>query len=415
MTTALILFAILGHSPANCSFSRLSDPRIKSSYVSSVSEKSPGLTVKLVDDSAGNLKKKVGSQPLEWVGGDVSEIPQEESLGVQYCNKKGQPEDPFLLMKQAGWTAVRFRVWVHPKGGWCGSKSTLKVAKQAFAAGLHVIVDFHYSNWWADPGKQYTPVQWSQLSFPVLVKKVHDYTYNFVEAMVKQGTPPQGVQIGNEITHGMLWPDGKLDGSRKQWKRFGELVQAGLSAVREVNSPTKIYTCIHIDRGGDPKGAQAFVDHLRAQGVRWDALGLSYYPWWHGPLSALNANLHNLAKRYKFMVYVAETAYPWEIITNSRHHELFDDPAQLIPGFPANPIGEADFLKKVMRIEQTVPNTIGILYWAPTWVSTKTRRFGYDNLALFKHKGGPESNRSMKVYPLPAFFAFKDWKRVATH
>ena len=349
-------------------------------------------------------------QKLLWIGGDVSEIPEELAHGVQYCNQEGHPEDPFLLMKQAGWTAVRFRVWVHPKNGWCGEKQTLAVAKKAYDDGLHVLIDFHYSNWWADPAKQYTPRQWAPLSFSKLVNKVHDYTYSFIDAMVKEGAPPQGVQIGNEVTNGMLWPDGRLDGSRGQWKRFGQLVEAGLSAVREVKSPSKIYTCIHIDRGGDPKGAQAFVDHLRAQGVRWDALGLSYYPWWHGPLSALDTNLHQLSHRFHFKIYVAETAYPWQIIQGSEHRELFDNPEQLTPGFPASPSGQAQFLRTVVGIEKSVSNTIGILYWAPTWVSTSKYHVGYDTLTVFKPKNAKKS--SLEFVPLPGFFMLGDWNKI---
>jgi len=335
------------------------------------------------------------SGPRQWIGGDVSEIPEEEADGAKYFNLKGVATDPFKLMKQAGWTAVRFRVWVNPPDGYCDEVHTLAVAKRAAAAGLKVLVDFHYSDGWADPNRQITPAKWANLTFPALVKKVHDYTFHVVSDLVNQGTPPAGVQIGNEITVGFCWPKGRLVyGDPSSWTRLGKLVKAGISAVHEVKSPTSIATIIHIDRGGDNIGARDFVDHLTAEGVRFDVLGLSYYPWWHGHIDALKQNLDDLSKRYSFKILIAETAYPWEITPNVSGSELFNDPTKLEIGYPASPEGQKQFLNTIEAITRSVPNTVGILYWAPCWIKTPGHPHGYDNLCLFDRNGSP----------LPGFF-----------
>lgn len=321
-------------------------------------------------------------------GGDVSEIPEVEASRTVY-RYRGQPIDPFVAMKKAGWNFVRFRVWndgAHPgKGGdWCDKAHTLALAKRANAQGLAISLDFHYSDWWADPGKQTKPAVWKDLPFDRLVQAVHDFTKDLVSAMVSQGTPSAMVQVGNEIRPGMLWPDGRND-TPEGWTRLARLIEAGCRAVREADPNAK--TMIHLDQGGDNRACRGWFDHLRAEGIGFDLIGLSYYPWWHGPLSALKTNLDDLASRYGKDVYVVELGYPWKVdkspgprLTNGEKTE---------PGFPATPQGQAALIRKVLEIVRDVPGGRGkgVLYWAPTWIGPRGRAGGYGNLTLFDAEG----------------------------
>lgn len=320
-------------------------------------------------------------------GGDVSEIPEVEAGGGKYFYN-GEEMDPFVLMKKAGWNFVRFRIWNQPKDGWCDKDHTLKLAKRAHAQGLKISLDFHYSDWWADPGKQTKPAAWKDLSFEDLEKAVYAYTAEVVSAMNKQGTPPYMVQVGNEIVGGMLWPEGKANSnSPEQWERLGKLLNTGLKAVRDNQGKGKILTMLHLDRGGDNKTSVWWFDKVLAQKVEFDTIGLSYYPWWHGTLQSLEANLNDLAKRYKKDLYVAEVAYPWGPDDSPGPHVYNGDKTE--GGFPHTPQGQADFLTKVKNIIKAVPDGRGkgMLYWAPTWISTKREHSPYTNLTTFSEKG----------------------------
>lgn len=319
------------------------------------------------------------------VGGDVSEIPQIEAEGGRY------PEDPFVLMRKAGWNFVRFRVWNAPRDGWCDKAQTLALAKRAHAQGLKISLDFHYSDWWADPGKQNKPAAWKSLPFAELEKAVYDYTRDVVDAMIAQGTRPIMVQVGNEVIGGMLWPEGKVNSNEEvSWQRFAKLLNAGLRAVRDAQGKgPKIETMIHIDRGGDNKASVWFFDHLKAQGVKFDLIGQSYYPFWHGSLDDLRQNLNDLASRYGKDVYVVETAYPWKIDEHPGPHVYNGD--KLLPGYPATPEGQANFLRAVLQALRDVPGGRGrgLLYWAPTWITTPKHHSDYENLATFDERGNP--------------------------
>ena len=320
----------------------------------------------------------------------MSEIPEVEAAGGHY-SYHGKREDPFVMMREAGWNFVRFRIWNDPKGGWCDKAHTLALAKRAAAQNFKISLDFHYSDWWADPGKQNKPSAWKALPFNKLVKATRDYTFDVVSAMIAQGTPPYMVQVGNEITAGMLWPDGKVSGNTPGvWKPLIELLKGGFKGVHDACKGNPIVTMIHLDRGGDNKGATWWFDNAIKGGVEFDAIGLSYYPVWHGPLVAMQANVNALAARYKKDIYIVETGYPWVIDERSRSSEHVEGDAKgLLPEYPATPKGQSQFLDKVAEIIQHIPDGHGkgLLYWAPTWISPNKMPTPYDNLALFDYGG----------------------------
>ncbi len=323
-------------------------------------------------------------------GGDVSEIAQVEDAGGQFF-LDGKKIDPFELLKKSGWNFVRFRVWNHPRDGYCDKEHTLALARRAAKLGFKISIDFHYSDWWADPGKQPKPAAWANLSYVDLLSAVTSYTADVVSSLVKQGTPPYMVQVGNEITAGMLWPDGKVDSDKpEQWIRLAGLINAGIHGVHQGGGMKRILTMIHLDRGGDFAGAIWWFDHIYEKLIPYDAIGLSYYPFWHGHLDKLGPNLAGLAQRCQKDVYVVETGYPWTNDVKGRGSErVFADSTKLEPGYPATPEGQAKFLTKVESIILNVPGGRGkgLLYWAPTWISAPKSQSPWDNLALFDFQG----------------------------
>jgi len=333
----------------------------------------------------------LGQLPPEFLrGGDVSEIPEVEAAGGHY-SFHGKQEDPFVMMREAGWNFVRFRIWNNPRGAWCDKQHTLALAIRAHQQGLKISLDFHYSDWWADPGKQTKPAAWKNLSFDKLEQAVYDYTKDVVSAMVDQRTPPTMVQVGNEIISGMLWPDGRVSGNDPEtWKPLIRLLQAGFKAVHAAEHGEHIATMIHLDRGGDNKGAVWWFDNALRGGLKFDAIGLSYYPNWHGGLKQMEANVNDLANRYKKDIYIVETGYPWVIDQRTRSMgHVIGDPNGLLPGYPATAEGQDRFVAKVIDILRHVPGGRGkgLLYWAPTWISPGKAATTYDNVALFDYRG----------------------------
>ncbi len=206
--------------------------------------------------------------------------------------------------------------------------------------------------------------------------------------MVAQETPPIMVQPGNEILGGMLWPDGRVDSdSPEQWGKLAKLLDAGFRAVHDAQGKNRIQTMIHLDRGGDNKRAVWWFDHINATGVKYDLIGLSYYPFWHGHLEDMRQNVNDLAKRYGKDIYIVETGYPW-VIEKGSGERVYNGP-KLEEGFPATAEGQAGFLKRVIEIVRDIPggHGKGILYWAPTWISPKGKHAPYNNMAVFDYDG----------------------------
>ncbi len=324
---------------------------------------------------------------LPVLGGDPTEILRVERTGGAYF-WHGKKVRIFHEMKKAGWTAVRLRLWVHPTDPWCSLNYCLILGKRAHAAGLKVILDLHYSDTWADPHHQITPIEWSHLPLKGLADKVTTYTRHVVSTFIQNGVPIYGVEFGNEIRRGMLWPLGKLTGDvPSQWLNLTTLVKAGMKGMEEAHSHTKIYRIIHIDTGGNNAESRLFVRRFRQYGVHFDVLGLSYYSWWHGPLAAMKANINDLAKRYPYKILIAETAWPYTLPKPGESGTLFGSATNLIPGYPATPQGQAKWLKTVTNSVLECGKGWGVLYWAPLWIETKTWPNNWWNLALADRKG----------------------------
>ncbi|MFZ4573154.1 MAG: glycoside hydrolase family 53 protein [Phycisphaerales bacterium] len=319
------------------------------------------------------------------VGADLSAAMRYESVGAVYRDAVGVAS-PFHISARAGLNLARLRVWHSPAGGWCGTESTLAAARRARSAGLSVLLDLHYSDTWADPAHQTPPAAWAGLPLSTLVDRVYDYTYSTLRTLVRAGCAPAWVQIGNEITDGMLWPLGRI--STAGWDGFGALVRAGVTACEDAApAPSLCRPMIHIDRGGDNGGCRWFFDRLlaRVPGVR--AIGLSYYPWWHGSLASLSQNLADLAPRYGLPLMVAETAYPWTLGWADSTNNLVGLASQLLNGYPASPAGQAKFLGDVAAIVRGTTGGLGVCAWGAELIPSASIGSACENIALFNFTG----------------------------
>lgn len=241
------------------------------------------------------------------IGADISFLPQLEARGMKF-SVDGKQEDVIKILKDHGFNFIRLRIFVNPAAdsgyspdkGFCDLAHTLQIAKRIYAAGMEFLLDFHYSDTWADPGKQYKPAAWEKDNFTELKQDVYDYTKKVMRALKAQGTPPDMVQIGNEINHGILWPDGNISHP----DTLAALLKAGIKAVKEVAPSAKII--LHIADGGQNAESRSFLDKMIARNMPFDIIGESYYPKWHGTLTQLKNNLTDLAKRYRQPIIVVE-------------------------------------------------------------------------------------------------------------
>jgi arabinogalactan endo-1,4-beta-galactosidase len=326
------------------------------------------------------------------VGHDLSFAVQEAEIGNTYSDRgtEGLPED---ILADHGANYVRLRIWTDPPGGYSDLDSVLEMARRAHAAGLRILLDFHYSDFWADPQKQPTPEAWSDQDLTTLAGTVRAYTRNVLNALAAQGTPADSVQIGNEIRNGMLWPTGFIDWSTGDgWDNLGTLLRAGARGAREAAGPTPEIV-IHFDQGGDNAASRWFYDHVVDQRVPFDVIGLSYYPFWHGTIAQLRNNMNDLARRYGKQVQIVETQYGWTLQNGDNLGNFLWQDSQLVPGYPATPNGQLAFLFDLQSAVAAVPDGLGtgIFYWQPEWIPGVGWEPGAgtpnDNMTLFDFSG----------------------------
>ncbi len=283
---------------------------------------------------------------------------------------------------------ARLKVWVNPADGFNDKAHVLATAKRVKAQGMKLLVDFHYSDSWADPGQQTKPAAWAGHTYSQLKTDVYHHTYDVLNALKAQGTTADMVQVGNEINGGMLWSEGSTD----NWSRLAGLINSGYDAVKAVNSSTVV--ALHLAKGGDKAGTRWWFDSAVANGVKFDAIGLSYYGYWHGPLSDFQTTLDDAASRYGKPVFLAETAYPFRLDSDDALTNQIDTTGELVPGYPATAAGQTKWMNDVTSIVEAVPGGrgLGVFYWEATWTAVTGNGWdptdagsgnGWENQALF--------------------------------
>ena len=342
-------------------------------------------------------------------GADISTLYEIEDKGGIYKNKDGKEEDLLKILKDSGVNWVRLRLWNDPYdvywsdkvtangekvvgaigGGTNDLKKTIAISKRAQELGLKVLLDFHYSDFWADPGKQYKPKAWNDLTGQALEDELYNYTKITLEEMEAQGTLPDMVQVGNEINGGMVWPEGKGVTS----SGFVNLLKRGTEAVRDVDPNIEIM--LHLAEGGD-KGRFIYAfDAFEKANIDYDIIGASFYSFWHGTLKDLQENLDTISARYNKEVIVAETAYGYTLENFDSCENNFDADAEKKGGYQASVQGQATAIRDVMETVVNVPGNKGrgIFYWEPAWIPVEGAGWltgegsGWENQAMFDQHG----------------------------
>jgi len=278
-------------------------------------------------------------------GADVSWLTQMEQSGYRFYNDSGKQQDLLLTLKQHGINAIRLRVWVNPAGGWNSLNDVIAKAKRAKAAGLDIMIDFHYSDSWADPGKQTKPAAWQSYTFEQLMSNVYWHTYNSLVALKQAGITPKWVQVGNETNNGMLWDDGKASANMRN---FAWLINSGYDAVKAVNKSTKVI--VHLANCENNALYRWMFDGLKANGAKWDVIGASIYPTqtgngdWFSMNNRCYDNLADMVSRHGKEVMIVEVGMPW------------DDPKN-----------SYDTLVDLLNKMKWIPDNkgLGVFYWEP--------------------------------------------------
>lgn len=305
-----------------------------------------------------------GRSALSILGADISSLKKSEDMGGTYRYADGTAADAVQILTDKGLNYARLRVWVDPADGYHDKAEILEMALRLKEMDIKLLVDFHYSDNWADPGKQIKPAAWKDYDFKGLKKAVYDHTYDVCNSLVVQGTPPDMIQVGNEINAGMLWPDGDYN----HMDNLAELLKEGVKAVRDCSS--SILVMLHIAEGGDNDLARWWFGNVTRREVPFDVIGISYYPYWHGSLAELQYNLNDITARYEKDVIVVETAYAFTDKENDFLPNIANSSME-IPGYPFTPEGQRAMLRDVMAIVRAVPNGrgLGVFYWDATWTA----------------------------------------------
>ncbi|QKG55628.1 glycosyl hydrolase 53 family protein [Hymenobacter sp. BRD128] len=303
-------------------------------------------------------------------GADISWVTEMEAANYKFYNKAGNQQDLFQLLQQDyALNTIRLRVWVNPAGGYCGPADVLAKAKRAQALGQRLLIDFHYSDDFADPGKQTKPAAWQSYTVAQLKQAVYDHTSSVLTLLKTNGITPEWVQVGNETNDGMLWPEGRI--MVNGFANFAAFVDQGYAAVKAVSPTTKVIA--HFANGQNNGAFRYYFDGLQANGARWDVMGLSLYPnadTWPTFTAQAQANMNDLVARYPGKeVMVVETGL-----------------ANYVP------IATRQMLLDLIAKTQAVPGNkgLGVLYWEPeayNWKGYTLGAWGTDGRATVAMDG----------------------------
>lgn len=338
------------------------------------------------------------SQAQKYLGGDISLLPTNEKTNSTYLDKDGKPITSLLdFFKQEKMNAMRVRLFVNPSDftdndpNCCQTLDYVKaLGKRIKDAGMSLMLDFHYSDTWADPAKQWTPKAWENLNDEQLVQKIYDYTKDVLQQMTEAGAKPDFIQTGNEISYGILWGSANADANTfkkcyanndANWDRFINLLKSAGRACREVCPEAKII--LHTERTTKPHEQKYFYDKMKSANVDYDIIGLSYYPIWHKTIETLSSSLNTLEKDYpdkKIMIVEVGAAYSW-----------LPEDREFTPSYEVSEAGQEKFTKDLITMLNTHENVNGLFWWwmeynAYPWETTQMSPWWY--APLFNSKTG---------------------------
>ena len=335
--------------------------------------------------------EKVENIPENFIlGMDASCVPSLEASGVKYYDCNGNKKDVFEILSKNGINYIRVRVWNNPfdaqgfgyGGGNCDIENAIKIGVRAAKYGMKLLVDFHYSDFWADPGKQKAPKEWENLEIEEKTQAIYDYTKDCLGKLQSAGVVVGMVQIGNE-TNGAFCGENSEDTGG--WERIGKLMNAGVKAVRDL-CPTAL-VAVHFTNPEKTASFESYGKNLEHYDVDYDVFATSYYPFWHGPLDNLAKVLSDIAKKYKKKVMVAETSYAYTLKDSDFHTNTIGSGAKTIEKYSFTKQGQASFVRDVVdTLVNKTTNGIGVFYWEGTWISVGNDSYE-KNLSVWEKYG----------------------------
>lgn len=315
-----------------------------------------GLLILVFGCSKNSNQVIVTPKTLEIKGADVSLLTEVRQSGKVFLNQNNQAEDMLFTLKNAGVNVIRLRLWHNPVEPTSNFETVKNLTHEIHALGLKVMLTVHFSDTWADPGKQTKPVLWQNLSYAILKDSVFAYSQK-----IALHINPDYIQIGNEINNGFLWPEGNYS----NLVQLRELLQQAINGIKLVKPKTKI-----IMHYAGTENAETFFNSI--YDLNYDIIGISYYPIWHGKnLIQIQQFLTNLTTSQNRPIFIAETAYPFTFLWNDNTHNIIGDSTQILSNFSATPAGQAAYLAKIKQLITDIPNGIGFCYWGAEWVSFK--------------------------------------------
>ena len=335
--------------------------------------------------------KKVEGLPKDFIlGMDASCVPALENSGVKYYDHKGEEKDVYAILAENGINYIRVRVWNDPYnssgkgygGGNCDIENAIEIGKRATACGMKLLVNFHYSDFWADPAKQMEPLAWKGMSIEEKSEALYTYTKECLEKLVNAGVDVGMVQIGNETNGAMC---GESAASIGGWNKITTLMKEGSRAVREV-CPNALVV-IHFANPEKVTNYESYSKNLDYYGVDYDVFASSYYPFWHGTLDNLSEVLSKVAETYGKKVMVAETSYAFTASDSDFYGNTIGDGGGIVKDYPFTIQGQANLVRDVVdTVVNKTTNGIGVFYWEGTWISVGGSSYE-ENLAKWEKYG----------------------------
>lgn len=362
-------------------------------------------------------------------GMDLSTLLELERCGAKYYDN-GEERDLLAIMKSYDVDTIRIRLWNDPwsetgesyGAGENDLKTSLEIAKRVTAAGFGVLLNFHYSDFWADPGKQIKPKAWADYGVKELEQAVYDYTLESMRTFLDAGVNITMVQVGNELSNGLLWPEGKVP----NYDNIATFVNAGIRAVRKADAAIPVM--IHLDNGGNNALYREWFDNFTKRGEDFEIIGLSYYPFWHGSLQMLNDNMNDIAERYGKDLVIAEVSMGYTMEDYKNYEKLSDEERKgyaTRPAFvekieyPMTKQGQYDFMEDFLNRISHIKGGKGkgFFYWEPAWIPVPGS--GWATPASLKYMNDPGpcgnewANQALFDYDgnaLPTLSLIRDFK-----
>ena len=333
---------------------------------------------------------KVEDLPDDFIMGmDASAVPSLEASGVTYTDFDGEVKDVYEILQSNGINYIRVRVWNDPftadgkgyGGGNCDIENAIEIGKRVTAVGMKLLVNFHYSDFWADPAKQMVPKAWKNMNIDDKAEALYQYTKECLEKLVKAGVDVGMVQIGNETNGSMC---GESSTALGGWKKITQLMNAGSRAVREVCPEALV--AVHFANPEKVTNYESYGKNLDYYAVDYDVFASSYYPFWHGTLENLASVLGNINSKYGKKVMVAETSYAYTAENTDFYGNTIGEGGGIVKNYPFTVQGQANLVRDVIDTVAHIPGGIGVFYWEGTWISVGGESYE-DNLALWERHG----------------------------